>query len=202
MSYVAILAFLQRAFNITVGFIRDNWKWLSFFVLAAVLYLYVHSIKAQRDDLEARYQEALTTHEQYVAAQKGKLEEREAQVKSLEARLKDFNKELDREIEARNEVIDRITDSNTSLVDRLRQQTTETNIRYQQVPYTDPAILRELEARGEKLAECSGRYSEVARVADQHAIDLNAIGVAVAEYNREVEEFNKGTNEVAEKENK
>lgn len=200
MTYLAVMAFLQRASKVSVGFIRDNWKWLSFFIFVVVVWLYVQSIKSDRDEYQTKYLKSVEAHQKYVKDQNEAYLAKEKQVGELIEQMGEFSKGVEREIKDRNEVIDRITDSNSALVDRLRQQTTEANIRYQQVPYTDPSILRELESRGEKLAECSGRYSEVARLADRHAIDLNAVGVAVAEYNREVEEFNKGDYEVAEKE--
>lgn len=193
MTYLAVIAFLQRASKVSVGFIRDNWKWLSFFVFVVVVWLYVQSIKSDRDEYQSKYLQSVEDHQKYVKDQNEAYLAKEKQVGELIEKMGEFSKGVEREIQDRNEVIDRIADSNSALVDRLRQQTSEAINSYKQLPNADPTIIYKFESTGKSLVECSGRYSGVAGVADEHAISLSAIGVAVQEYNKQVEELNKST---------
>lgn len=192
MTYLAVMAFLQRASKVSVGFIRDNWKWLSFFVFVVAVWLYVQSIKSDRDDYQSRYLQSVEAHQKYVEEQNQAYLAKEKQVGDLIEQMGEFSKGVEREIKDRNEVIDRITDSNSALVDRLRQQTTEAINSYKQLPNADPTIIYKFESTGKSLVECSGRYSEVAGVADQNAITVQGLGQIINEFNRNVEELNKG----------
>lgn len=193
MSWLVVQAFLSKALKVSAEFIKDNWKWLSFFVLALFVWLYIQSIKSDRDDYRNQYQESVRVHNKYVTAQQQAQLSRDSQVQELILRMDSFTKELDRELEDRHKIIDGITASNNALVDRLRQQTTDAINRYKQMPNADPTIIYKFESTGQSLVECAGRYSGVAGVADEHAISLSAIGVAVQEYNKQVEELNKST---------
>ena len=153
MTYLAVMAFLQRASKVSVGFIRDNWKWLSFFVLVLFVWLYIQSIKSDRDDYRNQYQESVRAHKEYVTAQQQAQIARDSQVQELILRMDSFTKELDRELEDRHKIIDGITASNNALVDRLRQQTTDAISRYKQMPNADPTIVYKFESTGQSLVE-------------------------------------------------
>ena len=153
MTYLAVMAFLQRALKVSVGFIRDNWKWLSFFVLVLFVWLYIQSIKSDRDDYRNQYQESVRAHKEYVTAQQQAQIARDSQVQELILRMDSFTKELDRELEDRHKIIDGITASNNALVDRLRQQTTDAISRYKQMPNADPTIIYKFESTGQSLVE-------------------------------------------------
>lgn len=190
MTSLAVMAFLQRASKVSVGFIRDNWKWLSFFVLALFVWLYIQSIKSDRDDYRNQYQESVRVHNEYVTAQQQAQIARDSQVQDLILRMDSFTKELDRELEDRHKIIDGITTSNNALVDRLRQQTTEAISRYEQMPNTDPAILSKYKSLSKSFDECAGEVTELAAESDRLSTILTSIETSVGGFNKEVESLN------------
>lgn len=192
MSWLVAQAFLSKALKVSAEFIKDNWKWLSFFVLALFVWLYIQSIKSDRDDYRNQYQESVRVHNEYVTAQQQAQIARDSQVQELILRMDSFTKELDRELKDRHKIIDGITASNNAMVDRLRQQTTDAISRYKQMPNADPTIIYKFESTGKSLVECAGRYSGVAGVADQNAITVQGLGQIIKEFNRNVEELNRG----------
>ena len=156
------------------------------------MWLYVQSIKSDRDEYQSKYLKSVEAHQKYVKDQNEAYLAKEKQVSELIEKMGEFSKGVEREIKDRNEVIDRITDSNSALVDRLRQQTTEAINSYKQLPNADPTIIYKFESTSQSLVECAGRYSGVAGVADQNAITVQGLGQVIDEFNRNVEELNSG----------
>src|SRR5690606_5420929 len=104
MTYLAVMAFLQRSSKVSVGFIRDNWKWLSFFVFVVAVWLYVQSIKSDRDEYQSRYLQSVEAHQKYVKDQNEAYLAKEKQVSELIEKVGEFSKGVEREIKDRNEV--------------------------------------------------------------------------------------------------
>lgn len=191
MTYAAIIGAVVAFLKGAKDFLIRNWKWVLVLLVIVVGWLYVHSIKNDRDNYKQQYEETLTNYNQYVEAQQKVMEQRQVEFDKLVTRMDEFTKEVDREVTNRNEVIDRLTDSNRTLVDRLQLSTKETADRYKQLPNSDPTIINRYESVSGSLVECSERYSTVAGEGDKLANNINAIRETVERYNKEVEAYNK-----------